>query len=407
MHNILSRPEVVREIREELNEWKQRQALGELHAKQSYLADTEETHRSLVHKFITYVTQHAWFDRLIMLTIFVNALFIAVESSRSPENNGAVFEMADLVFLVIYTVEFVLKIYVEPIGYWRNNYNRFDFAVLALSYVEYMNLQIDLTFVQVLRALRALRALRSVSFIRALRVIVNALLKTLSSIANLLVLLLLIMYVFAIVGFYFFGPADTNAEPTDEERDWSTLGNALWTLWAFVTADGWTAFQDKLDSRGLKDSRIFTVCFIFIGHFVFTNLFIGIIIQNLDEAQSEEKLFQRVKRVSLVAAKKDILGQLQRQELMKGKRPSESRKQVESTTPVIRVSDLTRPLRETVRHDDIVPMTHSLCSLTWMRTYWTTLEMQENMMYRMQQLHFDMAHSMAQAFEERLRAAQT
>lgn len=215
-----------------------------------------------------------------MFTIFVNAVFLAVESSRSPENNGNFFDIADLVFLVIYSVEFLLKLFVEPIGYWKNSYNRFDFLILALSYVQYMNIAgIDLTYVRVLRALRALRALRSISFIRALRVLVNALMKTMASVANLLVLLLLVMYIFAIMGFYFFGPSDSTGTLTEAEKEWSTLGNAMWTLWAFVTADGWTAFQNNLDARGFELSRLYTVLFIFIGHFIFTNLFIGIIIQ--------------------------------------------------------------------------------------------------------------------------------
>jgi len=68
-------------------------------------------------------------------------------------------------------------------------------------------------------ALRALRALRAVSFLEALRILTSALLKSLASIGHLLILLLLIMYVFAIMGFYFFGPAD--------ETD---LDTAVWNI---------------------------------------------------------------------------------------------------------------------------------------------------------------------------------
>ena len=40
--------------------------------------------------------------------------------------------------------------------------------------------------------------------------------------------------------------------------------------------DGWTEIQKDLDKRPY--SQWFTVIFIFLGHFIFTNLFIGIII---------------------------------------------------------------------------------------------------------------------------------
>lgn len=38
-------------------------------------------------------------------------------------------------------------------------------------------------------------------------------------------------------------------------------------------------FQYELDDRGYPNSRIFTVLFIFIGNFIFTNLFIGVVLQ--------------------------------------------------------------------------------------------------------------------------------
>lgn len=125
-------------------------------------------------------------------------------------------------------------------------------------------------------ALRALRALRSISFIRALRVLVNALIKTLWSIINLLAVLLLIMYVFAIMGFYFFGPGESETHASADQ--WGSIDTTMFILFDYVTADGWTQFSSELDDRGLKLARFYTVTFIFIGHFIFTNLFIGVII---------------------------------------------------------------------------------------------------------------------------------
>ena len=45
----------------------------------------------------------------------------------------------------------------------------------------------------------------------------------------------------------------------------------------FPQADGWTDIQKELDQK-FSYSQWFTVIFIFLGHFIFTNLFIGIII---------------------------------------------------------------------------------------------------------------------------------
>ena len=47
-------------------------------------------------------------------------------------------------------------------------------------------------------------------------------------------------------------------------------------MYCLVKVDGWTDIQKDLDKRPY--SQWFTVIFIFLGHFIFTNLFIGIII---------------------------------------------------------------------------------------------------------------------------------
>ena len=88
-----------------------------------------------------------------------------------------------------------------------------------------MNLQSNLVFI----AASALRALRSISFLRSLQVIVSALLKTISEVANLLILLILLMYVWAIMGYNFFG-SDPNAS-----QQWGDLLNAMYALFQLVT----------------------------------------------------------------------------------------------------------------------------------------------------------------------------
>lgn len=54
--------------------------------------------------------------------------------------NTEFFVIADIVFLTIYFIEFLLKLYCEPCGYWKNNYNLFDFFILALSMFQFFQL---------------------------------------------------------------------------------------------------------------------------------------------------------------------------------------------------------------------------------------------------------------------------
>lgn len=92
-----------------------------------------------------------------MTAIGVNAVVIGletVEELKSPYGN--LFIILDAIFLTIYTLEFMMKIYAERTAYWKSSYNIFDFVILALSYVQVILDQLDIgeNILNVLRLLR-------------------------------------------------------------------------------------------------------------------------------------------------------------------------------------------------------------------------------------------------------------
>lgn len=81
--------------------------------------------------------QSSAFNGFIMGIIVLNALVIGfetVEEWKTAYTNE--FKALDEFFLAIYTMEFLMKLYAEPRGYWKSSYNRFDLSILALSYVQ-------------------------------------------------------------------------------------------------------------------------------------------------------------------------------------------------------------------------------------------------------------------------------
>ncbi len=82
------------------------------------------------------ITQSPVFNGLIMLTIFLNAVTIAMETTRLSHTQPTFFTATDNIFLGIYIMECALKVYAEPLGYWQNYYNLFDFMVLVISLVQ-------------------------------------------------------------------------------------------------------------------------------------------------------------------------------------------------------------------------------------------------------------------------------
>lgn len=130
------------------------------------------------HRLIRRMTESQFFNGFIIVTIFINAFFMALETEESLEEKlSNLFNILDNICLGIYTVEFILKIYAEPINYWKSYYNIFDFLILAISWVQSSltwwqgdSEDSKLKSLRVLRALRTFRTLRTVSFIRGLQV---------------------------------------------------------------------------------------------------------------------------------------------------------------------------------------------------------------------------------------------
>ena len=72
-----------------------------------------------------------------MFIIFLDAITIALETSSSlNDSNPKVFKIIDILFFAIYSLEFLLKVYAEPMKYWKNPYNLFDLSLLILLMVQ-------------------------------------------------------------------------------------------------------------------------------------------------------------------------------------------------------------------------------------------------------------------------------
>eukprot|EP00794_Sanderia_malayensis_P016506 gene16505-18151_t len=300
----------------------------------------------------------------------MNSLVVGLETiTKLKRDHAATFSTLNGIFLFIYTSEFILKVYSEPKGYWKSSYNIFDFTVLVLSYVQVVldNLQVDEGSLEVLRLLRVIRALRTISFVEGLQVLVTALIVTIrKSVVNVVVLLVLLMIFFGVVGYYIFGYDDTG----DKER-WGSLSGAMLTLFTFVTADGWTQIQKRLDEK-FSYSQWFTVIFIFLGHFIFTNLFIGIIIMNIHESTERYNATRKKEREAILQLKKDYLYKRQREDV----------KQMLRNSKYANFTEMTQNFRRTLRHDDFVLMTDTCCGLTWLETYIDSLDYLDAFSYR-------------------------
>ena len=223
------------------------------------------------------VAAAAWFHWGVVGVIGVNALVIGLDTSAFlAERYGAWFKAANQLFLGIFVVEAVVKLIAQwprPQRYFKDGWNVFDFAIIVVSLLPSTGELATLA-----RLARLLRVLRLVSALPELRLIVTTLVRSIPSMFNVVCLMSVIFYIYAVAGYHLFHDID----PTH----WRTLGIAALTLFRVVTLEDWTDVMYAAMAHHWWAWAYF-VSFVVVGTFVVINLFIAVVLNNLDEAKAQ------------------------------------------------------------------------------------------------------------------------
>ena len=227
---------------------------------------------------IPRVINSGWFTNLIMALIVLNSVMIGLETY--PVLYSAYktwFLKAEKVFLWIFTVEILLRISIYPkkIDFFKDSWNIFDFFIIASAH-----LFMGAHFVSVLRILRVLRVLRTISVIPSLQRLVEALLRTIPSLGNILILMTIIFYIFAVKGTILFAHASPEL--------FGSLHRSLLTLFQVVTLESWASGVMRPIMETAPYAWAYFVAFILVGTFVVFNLFVGVIVNNVQQAEDSD-----------------------------------------------------------------------------------------------------------------------
>ncbi len=214
---------------------------------------------------------------IIALILLSGALLGLATSPAIVDRYGDAIAMGNRVILGVFIVEAALKMLaLAPTSqrYFRDGWNVFDFAIIVFALVPATG-----SFAMVARLGRLLRVLRLISAIKELRLIVGALVRSIPSVANIMMLMSIVVYIYAIVGYHLFHEAD----PTH----WRTLGISLLSLFRIITLEDWTDIMyAAMEHHGL--AWLYFLSFVVGGTFVVANLFIAVVINNLDKAKVEQ-----------------------------------------------------------------------------------------------------------------------
>lgn len=247
--------------------------------------------KALSHRIVTA----RGFERGIILLILLNAAILGLETSPSlMARYGDLFHLGNQIILGAFVIEAALKITaVTPHvrRYFGDPWNMFDFSVVVFSLLPATG-----EFAMIARTARLLRVVRLISTVPELRLIVSTLVRSLPSMAHVMALMGVIFYIYAITGYQLFHSHDP--------VHWGNLGISLLSLFRIVTLEDWTDIMyTAMDYHPL--AWLYFVSFVVLGTFVVVNLFIAVVINNLDEAKTE-----RLRELEIPVSRDEILREL-------------------------------------------------------------------------------------------------
>lgn len=222
-------------------------------------------------RWCAWLVRRPAFQSVTLGVIATNAVVLGLETS--PAVRQAIGTVLSWFHLGVNTM-FVLELFARFVAYWphtrsflRDGWNVFDVTVVALSLVPAVG-----AIGGVARVVRVLRVLRVVRMVAELRLIVGTMLRSIRSLAYVSLLVGLLLYIYAVVGVTAFASIDP--------ARWGSLPAALLTLFQVLTLEGWIDTQARVSGQPL--APVFFVTFIITAVFVMVNLFIAVVVNNLD-----------------------------------------------------------------------------------------------------------------------------
>lgn len=219
------------------------------------------------------------FQNFILGVIVLGAIVIGVETSPAlTARYGSILAAIEVLIQGTFVAEIAIRIlacWPRPMAFFRSGWNVFDFVVVAASLLPQAG-----GFAIVARLARLLRVTRLVSAFPELRLIIGTMVKSIPSMGHVIVLLSLLLYVYAVLGFHFFRETDPG--------HWQTLGAALLTLFQMLTLEGWVEIQAAV-LPAHPWAWLYFSSFVFVAVFVVVNLFIAVVINNLESVKHEQQ----------------------------------------------------------------------------------------------------------------------
>jgi voltage-gated sodium channel len=243
------------------------------------------------------ISNAKWFSNLTVVIIIVYAAtlgFKTMDEAKETEYGSFIFFM-DYAVTIYFLLEIFIRIsaYEKKMEFFKNEWNVFDFVIVVLT-----TLPIEQTdFAAVARIMRVFRILRLFTARPELKRIIDMLINAIPSIIDIVLLMFIIFYIYAIIGSFMF--ADLKSGLFDN------FLTAMLTLFRILTFEDWTdVMYEAMELH--QWAWIYFVSFVIIAGFVFFNLFIAVIIGEMQDMRETDKQKESKKKDEITKLKQEI-----------------------------------------------------------------------------------------------------
>ena len=219
--------------------------------------------------------ERPWVTNAIIAVILFNALILGLETFPGVMAQiGGVLVVLDRICLAIFMIEIGAKIFAYGKRFFRSGWNLFDLAIVAVALVPANEAT------SVLRALRILRVLRVISLAPTLRRVVEGFLRALPGMGSVFLLMAILFYIGAVMATKLFGVSFPDR--------FGSLAASAFTLFQVMTLEGWADAVVRPVMETYPYAWAFFLPFILVTTFAVVNLLVGLIVNSMQDAHSQE-----------------------------------------------------------------------------------------------------------------------
>ncbi|XP_056011391.1 voltage-dependent P/Q-type calcium channel subunit alpha-1A-like isoform X2 [Ostrea edulis] len=228
-----------------------------------YVVEAEPVQMRFISKDASKLRKLLWkviisdhFENVVILFVILNTICLAMEYQDQSEAYTFSLQYSNLVFVVAFVLETVLKMFVLRKKYFSDNWNRMDLFLVLGS-------------------------------------VVDTTLDLLKSLPYVIILNLLLFYVFAVLGMQIFGNIGVDDETSiTKYNNFGNILTSLLVLFRCATGENWqNVMLDCLSGRpcesggascGTDGAYFYFIVFICLSSFLMMNLFEAVIVENFN-----------------------------------------------------------------------------------------------------------------------------